>query len=659
MPGANILCLNNSRFAVSVEWKDFQGNTGSGKAIPLTGDTGYFWFFTNTNVELVVKVLDAAAINGHFWVFYGALSNVEYTITVTDTATSEQKIYSNPSGEFGSAGDTLAFVSSVGSPPAAASDLTGGSAEPGASIAGIAPAASAKAQADSCVADATALCLAAGRFRVEVNWKDFQGKTGRGQAIGLTADTGYFWFFNSANVELVVKVLDARGVNGNFWAFYGALSNVEYEIVVIDTETGESERYTNPSGSFASAGDTKAFPVDPTELIAAVTDVGTPNGEAATGSVGPAGGSLSSKDGSVTLTIPPGAVAGTVDFTIQPITNEAPGGFGNSYQLGPEGQTFAVPVQITFRYDQELGDIDGLEVAYQDAQHFWRMADPVALDQAARTATVSTKHLSAWVGLIDYQLLPAKAKVLLGKFQSLTLAYCPVKPGTNPLKARCKPAQPDLSFMDDWRVNGLPNGSPSEGTVAEAGSYGATYSAPSTKPPVPTVLVSGHFHKFTAGGQKTTLSSEITLLGNQWVGTAWGKLSPVQTYSAVVAWSLESTTADNVSTYRPTLGPDGKGVGVVTVGFTISCSLIPPSHTLENQDGSSLIVDYRTDPPTYEVVGLKTWTAQISCPPEPRDPPFVFAAVYALGNGKVSADGSTIEGRNPVGMDLHWKFTRQ
>ena len=282
--GANILCLNNSRFAVSVEWRDFQGNTGSGKAIPLTADTGYFWFFTNTNVELVVKVLDAAAINGHFWVFYGALSNVEYTITVTDTVTSAQKVYTNPSSEFGSVGDTLAFASSVQSPPAAAGDPAGGSSELGASSVETAP--SAKAQKTGCAPNATALCLSAGRFRVEVNWKDFQGKTGRGQAIGLTADTGYFWFFNSANVELVVKVLDARGVNGNFWAFYGALSNVEYEVVVIDTQTGESRRYKNPSGNFASAGDTAAFPLAPGTPIPAITGVGTPDGQAASASIG-------------------------------------------------------------------------------------------------------------------------------------------------------------------------------------------------------------------------------------------------------------------------------------------------------------------------------------------------------------------------------------
>ena len=54
-------------------------------------------------------------------------------------------------------------------------------------------------------------------------------------------------------------MLDARALNGKFWVFYGALSNVEYTIRVTDTETGQVKTYTNPNGTFASVGDTDAF----------------------------------------------------------------------------------------------------------------------------------------------------------------------------------------------------------------------------------------------------------------------------------------------------------------------------------------------------------------------------------------------------------------
>ena len=39
----------------------------------------------------------------------GALSNVEYTLTVTDTVTGAQRQYHNPSGRFASVGDPVAF----------------------------------------------------------------------------------------------------------------------------------------------------------------------------------------------------------------------------------------------------------------------------------------------------------------------------------------------------------------------------------------------------------------------------------------------------------------------------------------------------------------------------------------------------------------------
>ena len=44
------------------------------------------------------------------------------------------------------------------------------------------------------------------------------------------------------------------------WVFFGALSNVEFEIEVTDTMTGEQVTYTNPSGNFGSRADTEAFP---------------------------------------------------------------------------------------------------------------------------------------------------------------------------------------------------------------------------------------------------------------------------------------------------------------------------------------------------------------------------------------------------------------
>lgn len=111
-----------------------------------------------------------------------------------------------------------------------------------------------------CIPTATRLCLHEGRFTVEVHWwVRSQGLEGNGIAVSLSGETGYFWFFSSGNVELVVKALDGRRVNGAFWIFYGALSDVEYSIFVTDMSTGNVRTYSNPQGRLASVADTDAF----------------------------------------------------------------------------------------------------------------------------------------------------------------------------------------------------------------------------------------------------------------------------------------------------------------------------------------------------------------------------------------------------------------
>jgi hypothetical protein len=107
--GATRLCLNGNRFQAEVAWTVPGLGSGQGHAVPLTADTGSFWFFSSSNLELVVKVLDGRAVNHHFWVFYGGLSDVEYTLTVTDMATGARETYTNPAHRLASAADVSAF----------------------------------------------------------------------------------------------------------------------------------------------------------------------------------------------------------------------------------------------------------------------------------------------------------------------------------------------------------------------------------------------------------------------------------------------------------------------------------------------------------------------------------------------------------------------
>jgi hypothetical protein len=110
--GADDLRLAGNRFQVVAAWQTPSGLHGPGHAIPLTADTGAFWFFAPDNVELVVKVLDACAPPfGRFWVFAGGLTDVAVTITVTDFATGKVQTYKNAQGQaFLPIQDTGAFA---------------------------------------------------------------------------------------------------------------------------------------------------------------------------------------------------------------------------------------------------------------------------------------------------------------------------------------------------------------------------------------------------------------------------------------------------------------------------------------------------------------------------------------------------------------------
>jgi hypothetical protein len=82
--------------------------------------------------------------------------------------------------------------------------------------------------------------------------------------VKLTSDSGYLWFFGSANIEAVVKVLDGCGTNNRYWVFAGGLTNVRVVLKVTDTMTGLIKKYVNPQGTaFQPIQDVSAFATCP------------------------------------------------------------------------------------------------------------------------------------------------------------------------------------------------------------------------------------------------------------------------------------------------------------------------------------------------------------------------------------------------------------
>jgi len=125
------------------------------------------------------------------------------------------------------------------------------------------PSASYSLQVQVQAASPTSLFLGNGRFRVDVRWTTSSG-SGDGIPVQLTADTGYFWFFGSSNVEMVIKVLNACSFSNHYWVFAGGLTNVQTVITVTDTEKNVVNTYRTPAGpAFPPIQDTAAFATCP------------------------------------------------------------------------------------------------------------------------------------------------------------------------------------------------------------------------------------------------------------------------------------------------------------------------------------------------------------------------------------------------------------
>lgn len=108
---ATTLCLNHDRFRVNVQWRTTDGSTGPGQLIPFTDESGLVWFFSSTNLELMIKVIDACvAPFDHYWVFIGGITDVQFLTTVVDTHTGAVRAYLNDLGHPANAvTDTSAF----------------------------------------------------------------------------------------------------------------------------------------------------------------------------------------------------------------------------------------------------------------------------------------------------------------------------------------------------------------------------------------------------------------------------------------------------------------------------------------------------------------------------------------------------------------------
>ncbi|HLX06983.1 MAG TPA: hypothetical protein VKY89_03875 [Thermoanaerobaculia bacterium] len=108
------------------------------------------------------------------------------------------------------------------------------------------------------------LGLVGKRFQVAVA----DQQAGASPAAVLLSDAGgYFTLFDPGNVELTVKLVDGRPVNGQWWVFIASMTNTGFTVSVTDTQGGTcipfstcpTRTYTNPPDTNQNFIDVAAF----------------------------------------------------------------------------------------------------------------------------------------------------------------------------------------------------------------------------------------------------------------------------------------------------------------------------------------------------------------------------------------------------------------
>lgn len=325
------------------------------------------------------------------------------------------------------------------------------------------------------------------------------------------------------------------------------------------------------------------------EVVYAATEIGTPVGDKITKQIGAAGGTLSSRDGRLTLTVPPNAVSEATAFAIQPITNKMENGLGSGYRFEPDGRVFANALQLTFHYaDQDLeGTVpEALSIAYQDNKGSWHAPSAKKLDESAKTLTISTTHFTDFAPIVEARIVPTKAQVYVGKSIDIGVFTC--KGGCNYVRTQ----------TGKWKVRG-------EGTIKQSPTIeGVAYTAPMRKPSPNVAWVMVDFetedwNEHTGEITRTvkTLAAKITILDMGYRAT--GQTADLKYSGVICSFDKPFTVDGSIYNYKFDFTPSS--------GTTGTWSLSMAGHMVHGEgEGTYAIEGLDGDNPRIAMGGTAT-----------------------------------------------------
>ncbi len=250
-------------------------------------ESGLLYFFDRDNAEVLVKVLDACAVNQYRWVFVAPVTDLAFNLRVNETETGKSWTHRNPRG-----GQTALTKSDVRAFPCDGGAGSTAAGEPGGEgVTGVdlvaaglpaapapAPAATPPAallsaasviqpigagEATDC-APMPAMTLAGGyTVNMCVEYlKDGNPEVKEALDYGLDSrQSGLLYFFDRNNAEVLIKVLDGCDVNRHRWVFVAPVTDLAFNLSVVSPDGQAVWTHDNALGQTASAkSDVAAFP---------------------------------------------------------------------------------------------------------------------------------------------------------------------------------------------------------------------------------------------------------------------------------------------------------------------------------------------------------------------------------------------------------------
>lgn len=420
-------------------------------------------------------------------------------------------------------------------------------------------------------------------------------------------------------------------------------------------------------------------------------------GTGKSGTVGAAGGTVQSADGTLILTVPAGAFQGDVTVNLQ--ASENPIDADNPAFAVDVPRDFAKPLTLSFAFTpDEAPDAANLGVALWQTDGSW-VAPPATVDGAKRTvsvviqpepsaalrrANVSVRVVVHPAKFLSAFIAPKSSSVAVGGTVKLT-AFARIQKEYTTTDTTCTPspcpsvptvpgAEEDLAplpipretkpflnekdgFQREWTIT--------EGygsLVVEKPGVGASYQAPDSVPSVnPAIITFTSQRKAADGtlyGPKVTATAKIRVLPPPWTGTvsvrAAGDDGSSSESVATITWKPEASSSGSLVTYRP----EGN-LTFTSTSFTGSVCTNTTVSTSIDAANSLLKIDFSQTPPSYQAIGLGSITVRVACPSgtTTQTQPYYW---WITPPKSVSSDGKTIsDSITESGITQTWNFTAQ